>query len=229
MPVHLQREIDKLKRQILSLCALVEGNVRRSVKSFTEHDAALAQHVVELDESIDSLEVDVEEECLKILALHQPVAVDLRYIIAMLKINHDLERIGDLAVNIAEYTLQLAAELPSPFIARIGELPRKVEEMVRGSIEAIMEIDANEACEVWQADDEIDATNRELHRLAESEMDQHPEQWRSIIACLGVSRCLERIADHAANMAKDVIYLVEGRIVRHRGKEFKQASASGGR
>jgi phosphate transport system protein len=221
VPIHLQREINKLKRQILSLCAVVEENLRQSVRSFTERDTVLAEKVMERDETIDSMEVDVEEECLKILALHQPVAIDLRYIIAMLKINHDLERIGDLAVSIAEYTLHVAPQTPSPFIARIGNLPRKVEEMVRGSIEAIMEIDANEAREVWQADDEIDAINRELHSLAEKEIDQHPEEWRSIIACLSVSRCLERIADHAANMAKDVIYLVEGRIVRHRGKEFK--------
>lgn len=222
MPIHLQREINRLKRQILSLCAVVEENLRQSVRSFTERDTVLAEKVIKKDEAIDSMEVDVEEECLKILALHQPVAIDLRYIIAMLKIDHDLERIGDLAVSIAEYTRQLASQPPSPFIARIGNLPGKVEEMMRGSIEAIMEIDANEACEVWRADDEIDAINRELHNLAEKEIDQHPEQWRNVIACLAVSRCLERIADHAANMAKDVIYMVKGQIVRHRGDDFKQ-------
>jgi phosphate transport system protein len=221
MPIHLQREIDKLKKQILSLCAIVEENMRQSVKSFTGRDANLAQQVIENDEEIDRMEVDVEEECMKILALHQPVAIDLRYIISMLKIDRDLERIGDLAVNIAENTILLATQPSSQFMRIIRNLPQKVEAMVRDSLNAMMEMDAQGAIKVWRADDEIDSINREFHERADQEISRHPDQWQSILACLAVARCLERIADHAANIAKDVIYLAEGKIVRHRGREFK--------
>ena len=226
MPVHLQREIDKLKKQILSLCAITEENVRRAVESFTGRNVELAAKVISTDEEIDHAEVDVEEECLKILALHQPVAVDLRYIIAMLKINHDLERIGDHAVNMAEYAILQASHPPLPAAFDFDDLPGKVEAMLQASLDALMELDVELARNVWRSDDAIDAINRQMFQQAEQIIAAHPEHWRTVLLCLSVSRVLERIADHAANIAKDVIYLVEGEIVRHRGREFKQTSSS---
>ncbi len=225
MPVHLQREIEKLKRQILSLCGMVEVNVGKAVDSFAARDVALAREVVANDDEIDRVEVDVEEECLKILALHQPVAVDLRYIIAMLKIDRDLERIGDLAVHVAEQAVLMAGDASAPRQSEVHRLSGKVVAMVRKSLDAVMDMDAVLAGQVWRGDDEIDAMNEEFHRGAEEEIRRHPENWKSVLAGLAVSRCLERIADHATNIAKDVIYLAEGRIVRHRGDEFKQGAA----
>jgi phosphate transport system protein len=224
MPVHLQREIEILKKRILALCLMVEDNVHLAVKSFVARDDALARRVMDTDESIDRAEVDVEEECLKILALHQPVAVDLRYIIAMLKINRDLERIGDLAVNISEYTLLIEDRATEPPPLDLGELPKQVSSMLHRSLDALMELNTSLAREVWRADDEVDSLNREMYAFAGDIVHGSPEAWPVVMLYLGVSRCLERIADHATNIAKDVIYMVEGHIVRHRGKEFKRAT-----
>jgi phosphate transport system protein len=222
VPVHLQREIEKLKRQILRLSAMVEQNVRRAVRAFESWDAPLARRVVEADAEIDRAEVEVEEECLKIVALHQPVAVDLRYVASMFKINRDLERIGDLAVNIAEHALQQSEQIP-PSPPGFEGFPEKVEEMLHRSLDALMELDAELARAVWRSDEEIDSLHRTIADRAQAEAERD-QNWDQLLCRLGVARCLERMADHAANIAKDVIYLVEGQIVRHRGREFKNAS-----
>ncbi len=214
-PRHLEREIEKLKNMILSLGTLVEESVKKAVMSLTMRNSSVALKVIDGDTDIDQIEVDVEEECLKILALHQPVANDLRLIIAILKINNDLERIGDLAVNIAERAVYLATqesvELPFDF----NNMAQKAQAMLKGSLDALVEGDTLLARKVCSSDDAVDAMNREMYQLVEKAISNDPKNINSLIHLLSASRYLERVADHATNIAEDVIYMVEGEIVRH--------------
>jgi phosphate transport system protein len=220
MAQHLQREIDKLKKEILSLGAIVEKSVQLAVKSIEERDSGLADKVINFDFEIDRAEVDLEEDCLKILALHQPVAIDLRFIIAVLKINNDLERIGDLAVNIAERVRFLISQ-PSIIIPYdLQGIAQKTIWMLRSSLDSLVKLDTKIAYQVCAADDEVDDINRQMYDLIRNAILANPEHVDSLIPYLSVSRYLERIADHATNIAEDVIYMVDGIIARHRNEEF---------
>jgi phosphate transport system protein len=215
--IHLQREIDLLKKKILSLGAEVEESVRRSVRALATRDSALAMLVIDQDSEIDQQEVDVEEECLKILALHQPVANDLRLIIAILKINNDLERIADLSVNIAERTVYLATQDKIAIPFDFPGMADKVQSMLQRSLDALVNADSALARQVCADDDEVDRMNREVYGRVEAAIRERPEQINGLINLLSASRYLERAADHATNIAEDVIYLVEGVIIRHQG------------
>ncbi len=225
MPVHLQREIERLKRQILSLCAIVENNFRLAVKAVAECNSAIAAQVIDGDLQIDQAEIDVEEDCLKILALHQPVAIDLRYIVAVLKMNNDLERIGDLAVNIAKRAQYLSSHMKIDIPCDFKDIAQKTQAILRSSLDALMNMDADLALQVCSQDDEVDAVNRRMYNQVKDMIRAHPEQVDSLIALLSVSRCLERIADHATNIAEDVLYMIQGQIVRHVGKLNKDANS----
>jgi phosphate transport system protein len=215
MSVFLQREIDKLKKMISSLGAHVEENVGRAVRAAHERDGELAQAVIDSDPDIDLMEVDIEEECLKALALHQPVAHDLRFIIAVLKVTSDLERIGDLAAGIAKQGRYLAGDGPSEVPYDLLGMAGKVRQMLRESLDALMEKDATIARGVRVADDEVDAMDRLMYQEIRAAIRETPEKMEGLIRLQRVSQNLERIADHATNIAEDVIYLVEGEIVRH--------------
>lgn len=221
MPLHLQREIEGLKREILSLGAMVEFSVREATLAIETRDEVLARNVIEKDIRIDQKEVEVEESCLKILALHQPVAIDLRFIIAVLKINNDLERIADLAVNVAERAVFLATQ-PKPSISFdfVG-MARTAQAMLKKSIDALVNLSVELAKDVCASDDAIDAMNRQMYLKVQEAIRNHPEQMESLIHLLSVSRHLERIADHTTNIAEDVIYMIEGEIVRHKTEEYK--------
>ncbi|MCD4813905.1 phosphate signaling complex protein PhoU [bacterium] len=216
MTMHMIHEVEKLKKKILCVCSKVEQNLEKAVLSVGKRDARLAKEVIQVDKEIDANEVEVEEECLKILALHQPVAIDLRYVIAILKINNDLERIGDLAVNIAEVGSFLSRAKPISFPFDFDTMQRKTKAMVKMSIDALVNMDLTTSKEVCQADDEVDAINREMYGQVHKEIMQGPENTESLIRLLSVSRNLERIADYATNIAEDVLYMIEGKIIRHR-------------
>jgi phosphate transport system protein len=213
-------EIDRLKKNILSLSAVVEEAVKKAVAAAEQRDPILAQSVIQGDHQIDVLEVELEEECLKILALHQPVAADLRFIIAVLKINNDLERIGDLAVNVAERVIFLADQkdvAPPPTLA---ELTAKVESMLHDSLDALVSTDTNLALKVLRTDDEVDSLYGGMYRRVQQLASDRPEHIAGLFQWLSVSRYLERIADQATNIAEDVIYMIDGEIVRHhRGEQ----------
>lgn len=222
MSLHLQREIEDLKKRVLSLSALAEESVQKAVSSLSSKDAALAHEVIAEDSVIDRMEVEVEEECLKILALHQPVATDLRFIVAVLKINNDLERIGDLSVNIAERALFLhtVESVPAPF--DFPGMARKAQSMLSRALDSLVNLDAQAARQVCVDDDEVDEINRTMYRQVQEGIEQYPDWIDCYIHLLGVSRHLERIADHATNIAEDVIYMIEGEIVRHRTERYEQ-------
>jgi phosphate transport system protein len=212
---HIARETEKLKRRLLTLGADVEELYLQAIRSLEEMDEALAKQVATSDDRIDRQEVDIEEECLKVLALHQPVANDLRFIVSVLKINNDLERIADLAVNIAERALDLMKynriAIPFEFTA----MSQKVYSMVKKSLDSLVNLDLHEAHEVIALDDEVDALHHKSYGMVMEQIRQHPDCLEALISYLVVSRYLERIADQSTNIAEDVHYLIEGDIVRH--------------
>ncbi|MCH7479075.1 MAG: phosphate signaling complex protein PhoU [SAR324 cluster bacterium] len=222
MSVHLQKEIENLKKDVLSLGADVEENVHKAVQSLRKRDSSLAEEIIAADYYIDRREVGLEEECLKILALHQPVAIDLRFVIAVLKINNDLERIGDLAVNIAEQAVFLTSEPPIDIPFDFAGMSDKTKIMLKNSLDALVNMDPKLARAVCAADDEVDAINRKMYGQVQDGIRKKIEQMESLIHYLGVARHLERIADHATNIAEDVIYMVDGEIVRHKTEDFRQ-------
>lgn len=221
MAKHLERELDRLKRRMLSLSAVVEESVHQAVQALEEHDERLAQQVIDGDVEVDRAEVELEEECLKLLALHQPVASDLRFIVAVLKINSDIERIGDLAVNIAERAQFLATHARVDVSFDFAGMAAKAQAMVKKSLDALVNADAKAALDVCAADDEVDAMNRQMYLQVEDGIRRNPEQLEALIDLLSTSRHLERIADHATNIAEDVVYMVEGDIVRHAAEHYK--------
>jgi len=221
MTKHFQNELERLKKKLLSLSAIVEESVERAVRSISNRDVKLAREVIENDHVIDLLEVEVEEECLKILALHQPVAVDLRFVVAVLKINNDLERIGDLAVNIAERSAYLGQKAPIEMPCDFGTMEKKTRLMLEKALDSLIQMDLEIANEVGAADDEIDAINREMYIQVSKGIRKSPDQADRLIHCLSISRHLERIADYATNIAEDVIYMIEGQIVRHQPEEYE--------
>lgn len=221
MAKHLQREIEKLKKSILTLGALVENAVQQATFAIQDRDAELAQSVIDKDLVIDHEEVEVEEECLKILALYQPVATDLRFIISALKINNDLERIGDLAVNIAERAVFLAFRLQPDISFDFVGMAKKVQSMLKRSLDSLVNMDTHLAHQVCKDDDEVDDINTRVFEQVKEHLQNYPDSMESLIHLLSVSRHLERIADHATNIAEDVIYMVEGSIVRHQSEIYK--------
>ena len=213
--IHLRREIDLLKKLLLSLSGLVEENLWRAVKAFEERNLVLAEDVIARDSDVDQREVELEEECLKALALHQPVAADLRFIVSVLKINNDLERIGDLAVNIARRARFLATHPECETIFDLPGMAAKVQGMLRRSLDALVNMDVELAKAVCAEDDEIDAVHRQTYKLVRDAVRANPDQIDVLSHVLSTSNHLERIADLATNIAEDVIYMVKGQIVRH--------------
>lgn len=223
MTTHLQREIDRLKKKILCMGAEVEECVNRAVDALVKRDPHAAEEVIASDEAMDQLEVEIEEECLKILALHQPVAIDLRYVIAVLKINNDLERIGDLAVNIAERAVYLSTHPPVDIALDFRGMAGITQLMLKRSLDALVNLDPQLARVVRASDDEVDEANRRMYNLIEDYIRKHPARVAESLHLLSVSRHLERIADQATNIAEDVIYMVEGEIVRHQPEVFSDS------
>jgi phosphate transport system protein len=218
MTKHYQKEIDRLKKQVLHLTAVVEERLRAAVTAVTDRDEKLARQVIEGDNDLDMMEVELEEELLKILALHQPVAIDLRFIVAALKINNDLERIGDLAVNIAERAVGLTESRMIPLPLDLNPMLNQVLTMVSKGADSLVNMDVKVAMEVCASDDIVDEMHREVYRAVERQLEQNPKEAGFYLGVVSISRNLERIADHATNIAEDVIYMVEGEIVRHRGR-----------
>lgn len=216
MAKHLQRDLDNLQRDLLALSASVEEAVHKAARALQDRDTTLAQQVISGDSQIDREENHVEEECLKILALHQPVAVDLRRIAAALKINSDLERMADLAEDIAERAEQLARLPAIPIPEKLQRMTDLAITMVRQSLDAYVNLDARQARRVCRLDDEVDAFNRDIIAELLQTMRKSPEMVEPGMSLFSATRHIERIADHATNIAEDVVYLVEGEIIRHR-------------
>jgi len=216
---HIERQIVQLKEKILRVGTLVEEAISKSITALINRDSALAQRVMASDEEIDRMEVEVEEECLKILALYQPVAADLRLVVAALKINNDLERVGDLAKNIAKRVAQLADAGPIDLPAEIRTMATLAQEMVRQSLDAVVNGDTALARQVREEDDAVDDARQRVRRMVLKGIKVEPDRVECLLRVNSVSKHIERIADMATNIAEDVIYMVEGDIVRHRSSD----------
>jgi phosphate transport system protein len=212
---HFESEMQGLKSQLLTMGGLVENRIHRAVDSLIHRNEAEARNVIASDVEINDLQIEIDERCLKILATQTPVAVDLRFIAAAMKINSDLERMGDQAVNIAENTLKCLDQPPlKPFI----DLPRMAaisQEMTRDALDAFVRRDADLARDVLRRDDLVDDLKDQVFRELLTYMMADPGTIERALSLILISRNLERVADHATNIAEDVIFLVEAKDVRH--------------
>jgi phosphate transport system protein len=215
MSRHLQRDLDTLKHDLIALATSVEEAIDKAIRSLRERRDDVAEEVIAGDAQIDREENHVEEECLKLLALHQPVAVDLRLITAALKINTDLERMGDLAEDIAERAIQLAQPPFIPIPDKLQRMTNLTKSMVRDSISSFTNLDTRQARRICLLDDEVDTLNRDIIEELMQTMQNTPSLVPQALSLFSATRHLERIADHATNIAEDVVYLVEGEIIRH--------------
>jgi phosphate transport system protein len=221
MSKHLERDLDSLQRDLMTLASSVEGAIHKAIKALETRRHDLAQEVIDGDRQIDQEENHIEEECLKMLALHQPVAVDLRRITAALKINSELERMGDLAEDIAERALHLAELKPLAMPIKLLRMTDLTTSMVRQSLDAFVNLDVRLARTVCRLDDEVDRYNTEIIDELIETMRSAPEAVEGGLSLFSATRHLERIADHATNIAEDVVYLAEGEIIRHRPKAIE--------
>lgn len=222
MSRHLQKDIESLKNKIIQMGEDVEDRVYRATLSIIKHDKRMAQDVIDHDAEIDAIEVAIEEDCLRILALHQPVAVDLRFIITVMKINSELERVGDLAVNIAERSVFLAGQVDVEIPYDISGMALQVESMLTRSIDCLVNMDVPLAYRIRSEDDEVDEKNQEMYTHLKDAIFKNPDQINYLLHSLSVGRHLERIADHATNIAEEVIYLIDAVIVRHTPETYEE-------
>ncbi len=216
MSVHLTRDLNTLHRNLLSMCAMVEDLVHKAVNGLAAPDHTFVSELAEQDDEVDRWDVKIEEECLKILALHQPVAIDLRRIATVMKISHELERVADLGVHIAERACGLVPGIEIAVLDKLKEMARIALEMLHSVIDAYVVLDSEIARSVCDQDDIVDELNREIIEELVQTMQQSPDLVESSIHLFSASRHIERVADHATNIAEDVVYFVEGEIIRHR-------------
>jgi phosphate transport system protein len=223
MPRIIQKEIDRLKNHMVALGTVVEENLQRAVRALLNKDPDLAAQVIRIDkDEIDRMEIDLEEECLRIMALHQPVAGDLRFLVTVLKVNNDLERIGDLAAKVADKVILLRENDPVTFSSPAMLMPEmfcgmyeKTLWMFRNTMNAFVNEDTDLAYKVCLTDDEVDDAKQAIRLELEEIITRNPGQHIYLAKLLGVARCVERIADHCTNICEDIIYMAQGRIVRH--------------
>jgi phosphate transport system protein len=218
---HFQEELERLKENLLKMATLVEKVLADAVGSLMKRDSQLAQQTIASDDAINDLEITIEETCLKLLALQQPMAIDLRFITAAMKIITDLERMGDQAVNIAERAISLNQESQlKPYI----DLPRMAEitqSMVKDVLDAFVKQDSQLARSVCARDDLVDGLKDQVFRELLTYMISDSKTIPRCVHLMIVSRCLERIADHATNIAEDVIFMIDARIIKHHAEEKK--------
>ncbi len=214
MTAHLQKAMHQIKKEILSLGAMVEDRLRKSIEAVQTENLELAQTVVNSDFEVDEKEIEVEEECLKTLALYQPVATDLRLIVAVIKINNDLERIADYAVNIAN-RFRASADDPNKFKYDYTAMADQASKMLKKSLDALVSMDVDMAYEVREMDEQVNTMRNEAYDAMKQDIQEHPDMVGEIINMYLISRHIERIGDHTKNIAEEVIYLIEGEIIRH--------------
>ena len=215
MTVHLERDLDSLKKDIVHLGSLVQNSTQSVIEFLRTKSEQQLQSVLESEEQINGLEVDIEENCLKILALHQPVAIDLRFIIVIMKVNNDLERMGDQAVNISHRVKSLMDGPELPISLPIDEMTNAVQEMVSLSLDALVGQDPTIARKVVEMDDIVDDLNAKTYDIVRETIEANPSLVNSAMSMATISSNLERIGDLCTNIAEEVIFMVEGQVIRH--------------
>jgi phosphate transport system protein len=218
MPVdsrHFSEELQELKQRLLTMGGLAEERVREAMRSLVDRDLTLMADIVRGDHAVNSLHLEIDDRCFKLLALHQPMAVDLRAIVAVVKINNDLERVGDLAVNIAEAAERYVLHPPVKALIDLPRMSDLAQRMLRDALDAFVSQDAAAAHEILAKDDVLDALKDQIFRELLTYMLGNTRTIEPGIELILISRHLERIGDHATNIAEDVIFIVEARDVRH--------------
>ncbi len=226
MTKHLQHDLDDLKREILAMGSMVEDATNKAIGSLVHRRTELASEVLAGDELIDRKELAIEDKCLKMLALHQPVAGDLRFIVGCIKVNNDLERMGDHAQNIAERAVFLTTHPPIEAQIDFQRMVAKVKSMVKHSLDALVNLDVPGARAVCREDDEVDAYHKQMFEELQDLMKRDASTIERAVHTLSVVRHLERIADLATNIAEDIVFMVEGEIIRHNPEELRRLARS---
>lgn len=226
MTKHLDRDMDQLHRDILSLCAMVEDMIDRAGVALREGRLDLASQVAEEDRMVDQREVAIEDECMKMLALHHPVAGDLRRIATVIKVNNDMERMADLAVSVCERAIGVHQCAKFVIPDGVGMMVSRTTQMVRGALDSFVNLDTEAAMKIIKMDDVVDDLNVQLIAKLEMMMKAEATLVEPSLHCFSAIRHVERIADLATNIAEDVIFLVDGEIVRHRGADSPEIHAS---
>ncbi len=215
MSMHLFRDLENVRQELLAMGGLVEEAINKAITALVNRDETLVAAVLEGEEVIDQKEVDIAENCLKVLALHQPVASDLRFVVACMMVNNDLERMADLAANIADRARFLIGLAPISIPEDLIGMTAMARKMVKDSLDSLVNEDAALAREIIQRDEEVDETHRLMYQTVQDHIRQNPDTLDEAVHILSVSRQLERIADHATNIAEEVVFMVEGQIIRH--------------
>jgi len=210
-----EEELTKLREEILYMGGLVEDQIQKAVKSLVDRDSDLCNIIIERDHEVNRLDVNIDEQCIKLLALHQPAGRDLRFITTGLKITTDLERIGDMAVNICERALELNQEPQLKPYIDIPRMARISQRMIRESLDAFVREDTDLALKVCKDDDEVDQLNSQIFRETLTFMLENVQTISRATKIASISKYLERIADHATNIAEMVIFMVKGKDIRH--------------
>ena len=216
----LDQHLEKLKRRVMKMCSLVDDQVQAAIKSVQEENLELAKEVIEKDNKVDKYDNKIDKICQKIFALTQPVAMDLRLIMSSLTINSNLERIGDIAVNIAEYILMIQKKPAFYNQTKLEEMFKVTKQMLKDAIDSYISGNEVLAKSVIDADDHLDAMNAENHKIFVDIMKQNPDNIEPAIALLVMSRQLERLGDHCTNIAEDVFFIVEAHLVKHKYEKY---------
>ncbi len=220
MERQFDQQIEKLKKRILKMCSLVDEQVENAIKCIEEENHELAKLVIQRDDKVDKYDLKIDKICQKIIALNQPVAMDLRLIMSALTINNNLERIGDISVNIAENFLILKKKPAFLDRTHIVQMFKVGKEMIRNSIDSFVNNDPKLAQKVIETDKMMDNYNIENHQILISIMKESPENIEAAVAVLVISRMLERMGDHATNIAEDVFFIVEAQLIKHKYEKF---------
>ena len=222
MEIHLDQELYQIRQRLLEMGGRVEEMIAGAMSSLTERDSEQAQRIVEEDRLVDRLEKALDEACISIMATRQPTAGDLRFLVAVMKIVNDLERMGDSAKNIAQAAIIINQEAPLKPYIDLPHMARLARQMVHESLDSFVQRNAGLAREVWKRDDEIDALYHQLFRELLTYMIEDPKKAPRALYLLLVAHNLERIADHATNVCEDVVYYVEGQDMRHAATHYSE-------
>ena len=218
MSMHLERDLSAVRKKLSVLGALVEEGTSKAIEFITSPSPMLDGEISQIEQRVNEMEVDIEEDCLKILALHQPVAADLRFIIAVLKVNNDLERMGDQSMNIVSRVQAIQDQPPLSEVPDFTDMSQQVLNMVRMGLDALIHQDADLARKVVALDDEIDEVHAENYRFLRSQATKSPTAVGAAMSYGTISSNLERIGDLTANIAEDVIFMIDGQVIRHQDK-----------
>jgi phosphate transport system protein len=212
--------LEKLKTRVLKMCSLVDEQFQLAVKAVEEENLELAQHVIDRDKKVDKYDLKIDKICQKIFALTQPVAMDLRMIMSSMTLNTDLERIGDISVNIVENLMHIKKKPEFYNRTKLSEMFNLTKDILKNAIDAYIGGNAELAKNVIKTDDKIDELNAENHSILKDIMKENPANIEAAVALLVISRELERVADHSTNIAEDVFFIVEAQLIKHNYEKY---------